>query len=62
MKYWQCNRGHLTYAELKPDVCRKCKEVLTDLWLSNFKEITGIRPMTDWEREVTDKFIDSMFK
>lgn len=25
-------------------------------------EITEIRPMTDWEKEATDEFIDSMFK
>ena len=39
MRYWVCPHGHVTKSEKKPDVCRKCKEIDTDLWLTSFKEI-----------------------
>ncbi len=39
LRNWKCRRGHITTSENKPDVCRLCKKILTDLWLSLFVEI-----------------------
>jgi len=39
VKRWECKRGHITVKALKPDVCRECKKIHSDLWLSSFKEV-----------------------
>lgn len=39
MRKWKCRQGHITLANLRPDVCRECKKEDGSLWISWFKEI-----------------------
>ena len=43
MRRWECPHGHITESKYSPDVCRKCKETETALWLTRFKEVIDER-------------------
>ena len=55
MKTWKCTKGHLTERHHKPDVCRECKLVRSDLWLSSFKEVNNMKTNKQLTEIITAK-------